>query len=1148
MVKTLERIIFRARTYILIAIAIFTLGMAYFATGLKIEPGIEKMWPEKHEYVDTFRQYQSSLPGAKRMIVALHAKDDKPGAIWDANFLATLNGLTQDLFFIPGIDRKTVTSLWTPNTRFFEITEEGISADDVIGGTTTASTVGRPGVIERIQNNVIRGGFVGRLVSNDFTAALVQAEILEFDPSTGEKLDFFDFNDRIETTLRERFQSPGGPALWYVDQRLDEIRDSFIKQTTDAESEIENAKKNLEALKGKTDDASVAQAKILTEQIAAFERQIAECPVPSGFIHKISNMFGGDDFVPNCGEYANDVKKQLPTMELNYGPVVGSYYPTFKTKLDEIAAKNLPPAEQYTALKAEIAAWREAVKGEAAPYEVHVIGLAKALADIGNGAKEVVIFFALAFVLTVASVWWYCRSWPLTFLTVGCSLVSVVWQFGLISLLGYGLDPLAILVPFLVFAIGVSHGIQQMNLLTDGLSQGMSPEKAARYSFSGLLIPGSMALVTALVGFATLYLVPIPMIKELAIASSIGVSLKMITNLIMLPLVASLMKFKGDYRAIVTMQRERAKGIVRLLGGIAEPKVAIPFFFVSLMLLSLAVYFGLQRQIGDVHAGMPELKQDHQYNKDARMIASKFNQALDIFTVIVETPPQACIKYPYMEYINRLTWRLRNVPNVVTVVSAAELAKQLNAGWYEGNLKWRGLPQNQFSLVQATSPIPSTAGVLNAECTLLPIHVFLTDGKAETIARVVTAVKEWRAEKYLPPALNHGVDNKNGTWTLTAADLAGLTYSPQLREADDPQEVALAITGFSTAPIAVAYEDNIWEVPKDDIANLVLTPAAGTVPGHQIALQMDAIKGAGENAEIVVSSELRVDARQPGARVPLDIMSAFAGKDISSATAIRITSLEGGELGRRTQLFTGSVPVKLGEAGAAQPIGEEVKKALEGQDVSKATELEVAGTEASMYIRLAAGNSGIAAAVNEEIHEQELPMTLIVYGVIILLVIVTFFDWRATLCCTVPLTFATFFGYWFMHVMGIGLKVSTLPVMVLAVGIGVDYAFYIYDRLQHFLAEGDDITTAYKKTMNKTGMAVTFTAITLAIGVSTWSFSDLKFQADMGMLLTFMFLINMINAVTILPAMAVTLDYFIPRRSRPKMHGLHAADPDDNVV
>jgi predicted RND superfamily exporter protein len=177
----------------------------------------------------------------------------------------------------------------------------------------------------------------------------------------------------------------------------------------------------------------------------------------------------------------------------------------------------------------------------------------------------------------------------------------------------------------------------------------------------------------------------------------------------MLPLVASLMTFKGDYKAILTKQRDGAKTLVRALGVIAEPKIALSLFAVSLVLMGTAVYFGLQRQIGDVHAGMPELKQEHRYNYDARTVSTKFNQALDVFTVIVETPPQSCIRYSYMEYPSRFSWHMRNVPGVVTVVSAPDLAKQLDAGWYEGNLKWRGLPQNQFSLVQATGPIPSSA-------------------------------------------------------------------------------------------------------------------------------------------------------------------------------------------------------------------------------------------------------------------------------------------------------------------------------------------------------------------------------------------------------------------------------------------------------
>ena len=180
--------------------------------------------------------------------------------------------------------------------------------------------------------------------------------------------------------------------------------------------------------------------------------------------------------------------------------------------------------------------------------------------------------------------------------------------------------------------------------------------------------------------------------------------------------------------------------------------------------------------------------------------------------------------------------------------------------------------------------------------------------------------------------------------------------------------------------------------------------------------------------------------------------------------------------------------------------------------------------------RLASGTVGIQHATNEVIEEGELPMMIIVYIVIVILVFVTYLDWRATICCTVPLSFATMLGYAFMDLAEIGLKVSTLPVMVLAVGVGVDYAFYIYNRTQLRLKEGMNITEAFEHTFANTGAAVVFTAITLAIGVSTWSFSALKFQADMGSLLTFMFVINMICAMTTLPALAVVLDKLFPRK------------------
>ena len=183
-------------------------------------------------------------------------------------------------------------------------------------------------------------------------------------------------------------------------------------------------------------------------------------------------------------------------------------------------------------------------------------------------------------------------------------------------------------------------------------------------------------------------------------------------------------------------------------------------------------------------------------------------------------------------------------------------------------------------------------------------------------------------------------------------------------------------------------------------------------------------------------------------------------------------------------------------------------------------------------IRLASGNAGVLAATNEELERAELPMMMYVYAAIVILVLIAYRDWRATLACCLPLMVATFIGYWFMKELEIGLTVATLPVMVLAVGIGVDYAFYIYNRTQTHLVAGKDVSKALELAIMEVGMATIFTAITLAVGVSTWAFSPLKFQADMGKLLAFMFMINLVAAMTALPALVVILEKIAPHRGQ----------------
>jgi hypothetical protein len=169
---------------------------------------------------------------------------------------------------------------------------------------------------------------------------------------------------------------------------------------------------------------------------------------------------------------------------------------------------------------------------------------------------------------------------------------------------------------------------------------------------------------------------------------------------------------------------------------------------------------------------------------------------------------------------------------------------------------------------------------------------------------------------------------------------------------------------------------------------------------------------------------------------------------------------------------------------------------------------------------LAAGNAGIEAATNQVIKTNELLILIMVYICVGVMCMITFRSFPATICIVIPLVLTSILGNALMAFLGIGVKVATLPVIALGVGIGVDYGIYIYSRLDTYLRSGLSLQEAYYQTLKSTGKAVLFTGLCLAIGVATWMFSAIKFQADMGLMLTFMFLLNMFGALWLLPALA----------------------------
>lgn len=560
---------------------------------------------------------------------------------------------------------------------------------------------------------------------------------------------------------------------------------------------------------------------------------------------------------------------------------------------------------------------------------VHVIGFAKMIGDVANGAKDVVLFFAIAFVITGIMVYFFSRNIMLTVLPLLCSVIAVVWQLGLLTVIGFGMDPMSILVPFLVFAIGVSHGVQMINAVEKKAVEGLCAKEGSKAAFRNLLIPGGIALLSDTVGFMTLLVIDIGIIRELAITASMGVAVIILTNLVLLPVLMSFLKLKPSYVERFAKKESDNTNAWRFVDKCAEKKTATVILAVTALLFVLGYFQSQQMKIGDLHAGAPALHEDSRYNQDTFLITDKYEVTVDYISVLVETTSEACTDYSVMRAIDDFQWKMENVEGVQSAVSLAAVAKIVNAGYNEGNVKWQVLPRNQQTLVQAISRVPTSSGLLNGDCSVMPIILFMEDHKAETISTVVDAVKDYRD----------------------------------------------------------AYQ-------TDD-----------------------------------------------------------------------------------------------------------------------------------MKFSLASGPVGVMAATNEAVKAAQDPMMVYVFGAVIILCLLSFRSLRATLSVVVPLYVVSVLAQALMTFLQIGLTVSTLPVIALGVGIGVDYGIYILSTMSQKLKEGSNVKEAYLEALKERGSAVLFTGITLAIGVSTWVFSSLKFQMDMGILLTFMFLVNMLGAIIVLPALARVLWY-----------------------
>ncbi len=756
-ISALERLLFERRPLVLLVFALVSVVLAWQAVQIRPEASFSKMIPLQHPFITNYLRFEDMLRPQSNVLRVI--VENKQGEVFSKDYLERLREINDAVFYIPGVDRGNLKSLWTPNVFWQEVTSDGLRAGRIIPDSYDGSAA----ALAQVKTNVQRAGILGSLVANDQRSAVILVPLLEHDPQTGARLDYAQFSQALQAQVRERFDS--------------------------------------------------------------------------------------------------------------------------------------------------------------ADVHIRVVGFAQIMGDLIRGAAVILLLFAITLTLISALIYLYCRCWRSTLVTIATCLLTVIWQLGLLRLLGVGLDPYSILVPFLTFAIATSHAVQNINLMASEMAKGASRGEAARRNFSVLFVPGSMALIADGIGFASLLIIDIGVIHQLALAASIGVAVALLTKMFLLPV---LMSYVGVSERGLQQQRRRdasPRPLWRLVSQVVRPKPALVCVLVSAVLLAGSLYLARHLQIGDLDRGAPEFRASARYNLDNRYLLEHYSTSTDVFVVLLHTPPEQCARFPAADLVSLLEQRLRQVPGVTSTDSLYQRMRQGIYARNEANPKWDELSRDRYVMSAARSAVASEFA--STDCSTVPISVFLADHKAETLNKVVSTVAAFTAQYQLPD--------------------------------------------------------------------------------HELLM--------------------------------------------------------------------------------------------------------------------AGGNAGVEAATNQVIGVANHRMLALVLAIVGLMVWWEFRSLRVTVSLVVPLYLSAILCEALMAQIGMGVKIATLPVIALGVGIGVDYGIYLYSRLHGFLRQGLGLEAAYFETLKSTGTAVAFTAFTLALGVAPWLFSSIKFQADMGLLLTLLFLWNMLGALLLLPAL-----------------------------
>lgn len=333
---------------------------------------------------------------------------------------------------------------------------------------------------------------------------------------------------------------------------------------------------------------------------------------------------------------------------------------------------------------------------------------------------------------------------PLFMLSIGTGLMLALALLlptllaqSLLRLSHFPFDAAAFVAPFAVYALGLGQAVRLVMAYEAARRAAQTPSEAARFAMLKVLPSGALIFAVALMAVATLYLIPVPLLREVAESATLGTLLMALSVFVLLPLLLSVLPAR--HRSLTQWITDHAASWFLALGKAAGPRAALVILAGAVPLFFIAAYYAGERPLGD----RPD---PSAATSDAsHIVAANFPSALNELTLIIHAPDDTCLNYHKMKYLDDLAQTLRMTPGIRELRALPLSVKLSAAGWNEGNLKWFDLPRNRETLAQAVSTVPGISRLMNEDCTRLAYRLYLRDTQAPTIATAIATIKAYGA-------------------------------------------------------------------------------------------------------------------------------------------------------------------------------------------------------------------------------------------------------------------------------------------------------------------------------------------------------------------------------------------------------------------